>query len=462
MAEGVLGLGTGASSLNNELIEKLKTAERASTVTPLETQIEDITGEGGESEKIAEIIAKANSLLDSIKTFDLYVSGGVTAFDQKIANTSGTAAVFDAIAEGTLNEGTTNVTISTLAKRDVFQSSAIDGTTKDIDIDSGDLTIALAGSDGLYSTSYTFDTTGKTYDELVATINLNSNLTASVEQVGDDSYKLVIKSAESGTSNALQITGSASYSLGYTSDVAGTIETVGANIQEATNLSATVNGIDYNVSSNVITVDGGLKITALEEGDSTISIEKDTSTIESTLQLFVAEYNQLVALVEDELYSSASKIEDKSTLRTMMSGIKDKLFGSYGTSDDLNIFNFGFEINKSGLLSIDSEKLTSAVENNIDDLKSLFLGVAEDEGLGTQLKTYLDDLDSFDGLLTSYQSNMDSRKESLEEERNDAIEDLDNKYALLSQQFAAYGAIINQFEAQFSGLKLMIEQSTAS
>jgi len=36
MANGVLGLGSGqAASLNSELIEKLKTAERKSTVEPI-------------------------------------------------------------------------------------------------------------------------------------------------------------------------------------------------------------------------------------------------------------------------------------------------------------------------------------------------------------------------------------------------------------------------------------------
>ena len=39
---------------------------------------------------------------------------------------------------------------------------------------------------------------------------------------------------------------------------------------------------------------------------------------------------------------------------------------------------------------------------------------------------------------------------------------LNAKYEQLSLQFASYGAIINQMEASFSGLKLMIQQSTAS
>ena len=39
---------------------------------------------------------------------------------------------------------------------------------------------------------------------------------------------------------------------------------------------------------------------------------------------------------------------------------------------------------------------------------------------------------------------------------------LDNKYSLMAQQYAAYGVIINQMEASFSGLKLIIGQSQSS
>lgn len=622
MAEGVLGLGTGASSLNNELIEKLKEAERASTVTPIENDIEKISGEGGESEKLSEIIAKANELLETIKPFDLFVTGGQTAFDSKTANVTGTSAVFDAVDAGSINEGTTSVHISQLAQRDVFQTNSfsdgtaiiptsssiiIDGETfitqgEDFDVlsskinDSGSFTasydsgletitinngsgdevfstagntyadvvalidasvnfsssipaepasgdiitlsqsgrpiyqsdITIAADDIVDATGGTitinaggvdkdftvtatmtyselatlinededlsasisssgrlsikhsdeetaltiteslttnsiglslgekYSTEGLTYEELATSINSNSNYTATVETVGTNSNRLVLKSVESGLDNAINIT-QTGVDLGLSDGANHTVS--------AQNLEATVDGIDYNVSSNILIVDGGLKITAVEENAvgefSTISVNNDSTTIEPILQLFVTSYNELVSLVEEELYSSDSNIEDKSSLRSMMNNIKDKLFGSYGTNDDLNIFNFGFEIDKSGVLSLDSEKFNSATETDIESLKSLFVGVAEDRGLGTQLKDYVDSLDGFEGLLSTYQANIDTRKESLTEEKEKAIETLDNKYSLLSQQFAAYGAIINQFEAQFSGLKLMIDQSVA-
>lgn len=43
---GVLGLGSsGSTSLNSEMIEKLKEEDKASTVTPLEEELEKFTTE---------------------------------------------------------------------------------------------------------------------------------------------------------------------------------------------------------------------------------------------------------------------------------------------------------------------------------------------------------------------------------------------------------------------------------
>jgi len=449
MAEGVLGLGSGqAATLNSDLIDKLKSADRVAKVEPIEAAIEEITKEGGESEKLAEISAKVRELLESVKPFDLFVSGGVSVFDQKSANASGTSVIFDAVDETSINEGTTNITVTELAKRDVFQSSAINLDVKNSTIDAGDLNI------GIGDNNYTFDTTDKTYDQLATEINSNLDLTASVEQVGDDSYRLVIKSAKSGIENALTSTGDASLALGY--------DALDANIQKSSNLEASINGIEYNVSSNIITIEGGLKITAIEKGDSSISVQKDSSSISPSLENFVLKYNELVEMIDEELYSESSPIQDKSSLRSMMEGIKSKIFDVYGSDDSLSVFNFGFEIDKTGFLSIDTKVFNEALENNPDDIKRLFMGVAEDEGLGTQLKSYIDELNFSDGLLYSYEESMNARKESLEEEKEKAIEDLDNNYALLSQQFASYGTIINQMESSFSGLKLMIEQSVAT
>lgn len=616
MADGILGLGSaGSASLNQDLIDKLKEAERKSTVEPIENDLEDWTKE---QEKFQEIMTKSNELLDAIKPFDLFASGGITAFDQKSANVTGSSVIFDAVDVSSIDQGTTTVNVSQLAQKDVFQTVSfsdkdeqvaggndtgdmlvltqsgrpvyqsdvkIDSASTIIDPAGGDITININGSDRVFeitgtttykdlmnqidadtdlsatitisgrlsisaedeSTELTitenisntmgisrgekFSTEGVTYDQLAKQINANSNYNATIETVGTDLSRLVIKSAETGLDNALEISqkgidlGLATYTStstingadpladglsiaidgetfttagdDYNSfiakiDASGTFSASldgdklvvkredGSDLKvisddlnlgltnnnhtlKAQNMLATVDGIDYDTSSNVIVVNGGLKITAVEVNEpgttSTISIQNDTSAIGSLLDDFVSKYNEFMELVNTELYSAESSIEDKAALRTVVQGIKENLFENYGSSDDLNVFNFGIEVDKTGYLSLDKAKFNEAVENDIESLQSLFIGSAEKEGAGTSLKEYLDSLDSLDGLLYGYETSMNTRKSTLEENKEEAQETLDNKYAQLSSQFAAYTAIITQFENQFSGLKMMIEQS---
>ncbi|RXJ76396.1 hypothetical protein CRV03_09845 [Arcobacter sp. F155] len=543
MADGILGLGSsGSTGLNQDLIDKLKEAERKSTVGLIEDQLDKIIEEGGEAEKLDAIINKVNEFLESIKPFDLFISSGVSAFDQKSASVAGSSALFDAVDVSSIDEGTTTVKINQLAQKDVYQTNSfadstaqitggndagdmlilnqtgrpvyqsdttvastdlvdasgggsitinIDGVDKtfnvtatttyqdlisDINADS-DLTAKLTLSGRLSVTSADektaltiteglttsiglslgekYSTEGKSYDDLAADITKNSNYSASIESVGTDTNRLVIKSTDTGLDNKINIT-QQGFDIG--------LEDAANNTVKAQNLQASVDGIDYDVSSNVLVV-GGLKITALEvdtvDSSSSISIQADTLNLPDLVQDIVNKYNELVSLVDNELYSAESPVSDKSSLRSMMEGIKSTLFDSYGENKDLNIFNFGINIDKSGYLSLDTEEFKDKLENNMDDLQSLFTGVAEHRGLGTQLKEYVDALDSFDGLLTKYEENIFSRRDSLEEEKTKAQETLDNKYSQLAQQFASYTAIITQFEAQFSGLKMMIQQSVS-
>ncbi|MFY9109914.1 flagellar filament capping protein FliD, partial [Aliarcobacter butzleri] len=94
-------------------------------------------------------------------------------------------------------------------------------------------------------------------------------------------------------------------------------------------------------------------------------------------------------------------------------------------------------------------------------LQNLFVGVAEKKGIATAL----DELISNSGInkdLIDYESNMLSRQTKLTEQKDKAQEALDAKYKTMAQQFAAYTTIITQMENSFSGLKMLIQQSTAS
>ena len=440
MANGVLGLGAGqAASLNSDLIEKLKTAERKSAVAPIEAKIEKMVKE---KETFSTIEKKVAELLESIKPFDLFVSGAVTAFEQKSATTSGDSVTFDAADVKALKKGFTSVDIKTLAQKDVYQTNDVTGVQKDQVIGKGDLIV----------NGQVFKTDNLTYKQLADEINTKEGMSASLEQVGTDSYRLVIKSKESGLDNALLITGDAKSALG--------LDVTENHKQTAQNMKATVDGVEYNVSSNSLVVDG-LKISANKAGISTINVTEDNSQIEAQMKNFVDKYNELVSLIETETLGSDSSLNDRSSIKGIVNQIKDKLFGSYGAAGDKSVFNFGIELDKFGGLSIDSKKFNEAVQKDMVGLKDLFIGSAEKKGLGTVLKETLDTMKFAGGLLNSYDAAMRTRETILNENKEKAEKSLDVKYQQLALQFSSYGALINQMESSFSGLKLMIQQSVA-
>lgn len=436
---GVLGLGSaGSQSLNSELIDKLKEADRASIVKPLEDKLGNFATE---KEVLNNIQTKVSELLAAVKVFSLNQTTGANAFEQKTASASGDSVVFDSDDLKSLKSGTTTVEVTQLAQKDVYQSDII--ADKKALINKGDFTIALGNGE-----TATFDTTNMTYEDLAKAINSKTGMNASVDQVGTNEFRLVIKSEDTGEANKLNIGGTAATALGYDNEA--------NNILKAQNMIAKVDGVEYNTSSNTITVDG-LKISAVKEGTSSINVAEDSSNLTTQMQSFVDSYNALNKLISDEVYSTDSSLGDKGAIKDIMTKLKDKLFGA-GNSDK-SIFSYGFSFDSNnGNLILDKTAFEASVKNDKDGLESLFTGVAEKKGIATEL----DELISNSGInksLIDYEANMVSRETKLTEQKNKAQEALDAKYELMSQQFAAYTTIITQMESSFAGLKMIIEQS---
>ncbi|MFY9080773.1 flagellar filament capping protein FliD [Aliarcobacter butzleri] len=439
---GVLGLGSsGSTSLNEALIEKLKEADKASSVTPLEKKLEKFTTE---KEVVANIQTKVNELLSAVKVFSLNQTTGANAFQQKSANVTGDGVVFDSDDLSALKSGTLSVKVEQLAQKDVWQSKQFDNDKLNTPLtDLGNLTLKLGDK--------TFDpikTEGKTYKEIISAINKLDGIQASLVEDSTGKFRISIKSTETGAKNKIEFGGTASSHFGFT------------NVLPAQDMKMKVDGVDYSGSSNTITIDG-LKITATKlTGESTISIEDDNSNIKTQMQAFVTAYNTLNTLISGEVYNADSSLGDKSAIRDIMSQLKNELFGT--GNGDKTIFSYGLSFDSSnGNLVLSSTEFDNAIKNDKEGLQNLFVGVAEKKGIATAL----DELISNSGInksLIDYESNMLSRETKLTEQKDAAQEALDAKYKLMAQQFAAYTTIITQMENSFSGLKMLIQQSTAS
>lgn len=533
MAEGILGLGSGASTnLNQELIDKLKAAERKATVEPLETKIGTYDKR---NEIFTELDSSVKNFLNAVKPFDLFVKGGINAFNEKQASTSGDSVVFSANSTNELNNGTMVVDVKQIAQKDVYQTDFISEADFNSEnfVNKGNLSITVDGK------TTTIDTSDLTYKKLEEKLNFISGVNASMDDVGNGNYRLVMKSEQTGVEHALKISGDAASALGVksdsyqTSDIAGdpsviqvdkgeftlkvgddnkvfntdgktytdlvnelkaegvdaeittnpdgkfklsisskNTENLSGNLSNdltltpdsnhvltATNMKAVIDGVDYEKSVNSLKVDG-LVVMPSKEGISSITVSSDTSSVLTKVKAFVEQYNNLASSV-DNVTSVDSKMDNKSDLRQVMSQVKNELFKTYG-DDEKSIFGYGIELDMYGKLTINEEDFNKALENDKDGLEELFVGTAEGKGLGTLLKESLDKMSFSDGVLTNYKNNMDSSLTNLKEEKEAEEKKLNEKYDQLAKQFASYTTIIEQMNREFSGLEMLIKESTTS
>ncbi len=299
--------------------------------------------------------------------------------------------------------------------------------------------------------AYEFKTYGKTYQELFDEMRAIDDIDVSLAKVTTDTSRIAIKSGESGTENALKITQNNVF-LGLGPNDAN------AHVVEAQDMVANIDGIDYQYPTNTIEIKEGLMMTAVSAGKSSIHIERDDGTIMPAINNFVDKYNALVDELNTATIDPNSPINDRSNLRMIQSQVKSILMQGYGKNGENNLFVNGFGFDKQGKLSVDQTKLSSEITNNYGLIKEMFVGnsINMTQGMGTRMSEYLDSLDGYNGGLSLYESNLNHRKEVLEKEKEDAIEDLDRKYQDLANKYAAYSDVINKMETSFKGFQNMI------
>lgn len=304
---GLLGIGTSNASfnLNSDLINKLKSEETARVNSPLEAKLNALK----ESQNIhTSFVNQLTALKDLMKT----------ETNDYEANLIGKSIGIDVANKDLISKNSFTVDITSLAKKDVYQSEKIS---------SGDATfnqtINVKG----------VDVTGSTYEELKENLNKIEGVHASIDKVSDTEYRLIIKS-DSGEDNALNITGSNF-----------------DKIQSASNLNLTIDGVEHSYSKSNFEYEG-YKITALEEGVTKVSVEENNNEQKQKTDALFNGINNLKKFIEDKMYSNFSG--DKSMYERAYNSLKDVLFDSEG-----EFFNKGVTLDEKGNISGNIDKNTA-------------------------------------------------------------------------------------------------------
>ncbi|WP_022965705.1 flagellar filament capping protein FliD [Denitrificimonas caeni] len=455
---GITGIGSGLDI--NNIVKAMVEAETAPKAAQL-SRLEKTT-----TTKISAL----GSLKGALSNFQTTMKdlNKMSLFENRTAVSSNTSAL-TASASKTALSGSYSVAVQQLASSSKVATAAL---AKDFSADAaGTLTVSL-GSDDESPVTVNVEN-GASLIEIRDALNAqlkDKGISANI--VNNPSTKqpqLVLSAEATGDGKDISIVGAG----GNLSDLnidgasAPTIG-VGGYLEKASNAKFTIDGLALESASNTIDdaipdVSFTLKGKTEENKPLTVTVGQDNSGVKSQLQKFVDSYNELIK-VTSELTGVTKVGDDKapvvgglvgdSTVRTLLSGMRNELTNASGVEGLQVLADLGITTQKDGTLKIDDEKLGKALESNFDAVAQF---VAGDNGLMTRMDKRINGYVETGGVLeqrikgyTETTTKIDTQREALIR-RSGTIE------ARLFKQFNAMDALVSQLNNTSASLLQSLE-----
>jgi flagellar hook-associated protein 2 len=212
-----------------------------------------------------------------------------------------------------------------------------------------------------------------------------------------------------------------------------------------------VNGLAITRSSNTITdVVDGLSLTLGKTGSSVVTVAKNTTGVVNAVTAFVTAYNAVVTQnntlgAYDASSKTASILTGDATLRSIQTKL-GSLLGSRvsGVSGGLSrLSDIGVSLQKDGSLTLDTSKLTQALNDPNKDIGSLFSQTTDgNKGIAVQFNDWLSQTTGASGTLAH-------RVDGI----NTSIKDLDDQRDALNTRLVTIEA---RYRAQYAALDSLI------
>jgi flagellar hook-associated protein 2 len=437
-----LGIGSGLDI--KSLVSQLVAAERAPVETRLTRQASDVASRVSALGALKGALSSFQSVLKPLQSVDEFAARTATSGDETI---------FTASAESTAAPGSYAVEVRQLAQPEQLISTAFGAGAAAV-VGTGTLTLQLGAGSSL---SVTLDSSHNTLADVRDAINAaadNPGLSATLVY-GVNGAQLVLTSDDTGANNTIQISAAGgdgglsqlTYAPGATSNY--------TEQQAAQDAIVMISGVEHHSASNVVdaAIDGvTLTLNGKNPGSTaSLSVASDRNTVLANIRKFVNSYNdmqsQFTALGK---YDAATKQGGPMLGDWMLNGVSDAMVR--GATDRVasagsahaSLATIGISTDSDGKLSIDSAKLSAALQASPTAVASLF---GASDGIATRLYARIDDLLASDGAIAARTSNLTDAQKRISE---DSLK-LDDQMAVVERrymaQFTALDSLMSQLQA---------------
>ncbi len=416
-----------------------------------------------ESQPLVAIQAKQTQIQNKDSAF-VSLGGMISALESSVANLT-SAATFSNVAATSSDTtlatvssadagsiGQYAVSITQLAKPQVTKSTNGYSALTDTAATGGSISFTINGT-----TTTPIDITGTTtLADLKQKINdQNSGVIASIVNDGTN-FKLVISSRDTGSTNGFTINNSLTNSGGTAVAFAVGQNATTGNAQNAQNALLNINGIDIQSASNkVADAIPGVTLSLVKEGDLSVDVTNDFSSIKDSLKSIVTQYNQLRQFYKQQ---TTGALGSDPVLREVLYDIKNVLLHDNSNNGGRYTYlsEIGLELTSTGDLKLDESKLDGAIDSYSSDVQKLFQGSAGNNGTFNTLTSTLKNLDASAGLikttrdsiqttLTQYSDRIEQQQAMLELRRQTLVKE----YAAADQAMKQ----LNNMSSAISGLR---------
>lgn len=252
-------------------------------------------------------------------------------------------------------------------------------------------------------------------------------------------------------------------------------------VQKAEDARFSYNGISMKrPTNNVDDIVSGVNIeflTTTEPGKpAVISITRNDEEIIENVKKFVESYNDLALKLDDVTrYDEDSKIagvfNGNSDIRMIRPSLNRIFSTTIQTETELKgLAKYGLTLNEKGTMTLDVSKLQMALSSDPEGTQELFNGSmkttefkeVQTDGVFKKFDQEIDRLlNGPNARLKVLEESLTRDDKKLREDRKKAVEQLNTRYDIMAQRFAAYDSQISKTNNAFSSVQLMIDQSIA-
>ena len=474
---GISSLGAGSSILTQDVLDQLRSADESKFVAPVDSKLKI---EEEKSAGLDVVDALMDNVYESLKSLTEY---GV--FEARSTSSSNEDAVSVTALESSDVQDFT-LEVSQLATKEIVQSGSFASRTSTISGGSGQMELAV-GDIALGGETFSIDYTATTtLEDLKEAINKSagSRVSATIVQVAPDDFRLILSAQNTGTGQEISITntiGALNEQLiadpDIVTDPTNAVDGM-TNVNGAVDALFKFNGVDITRTDNSVDdLLSGVTITLKEAQVGTIinvSVKQDREHIESKITNFVDKYNSVMFQLGEDTKSSQEVSErgvfsSDATIKGMRSSLMNML-STVGEGIG-RISDYGIELDEDGRLSLDATKLGEQLDKDPVSTQAFFAGgtftkddgsTVEMSGIFTEIETEVAKYSYANAVLDQFKDSMETRTDSLNEQREKAVQRLDSSYAIMQKRFQAYDAIISKFNSASNMFTQMVNAELAA